>query len=204
MSAPEAMPELLLERARAGDATARGHLLELYRNYLRLMARALISQPLRVRLDASDLVQETFLKAYREFPSFLGSTEPELAAWLRQILVRGLADQVKQHRASKRDYRREEPMEVILDRSSLAIQQALATPISSPSSHVSRREQAVLLADALEHLPPDYREVFLMRNLEHVPFEEIATRMGRSSGAVRMLWTRAIKKLSQLLKENSP
>ena len=141
------------------------------------------------------------MKAHREFSGFLGSTEPELVVWLRQILVHGLADQVKQHRARKRDYRREEPMEVLLDRSSLAIQDRLATPLSSPSVHTSRREQAVLLADAIEKLPADYREVFLLRNLEHIPFEQIASRMGRSSGAVRMLWTRAVAKLSQLLKE---
>jgi RNA polymerase sigma-70 factor (ECF subfamily) len=204
MSSCDATHELLLNQARAGDKAARGQLLELYRNYLKLMARSLISQPLRVRLDASDLVQEIFLKAYREFGSFLGSTEAELVGWLRQILVRSLADQVRQHRAKRRDYRREEPMEVLLDRSSLAIQARLAAPLSSPSGHSTRREQAVLLADALEKMPADYREVFLMRNLEHVPFEEIATRMNRSSGAVRMLWTRAIKKLSQLLKENAP
>src|SRR5271167_164059 len=138
---PDAIPELLLQQTRAGDEAARGQLLELYRNYLRLMARTLISQPLRVRLDASDLVQETFLKAHREFSGFLGSTEPELVAWLRQILVRSLADQVRQHRAQRRDYRREEPMEVLLDRSSLAIQAQLAAPLSSPSAHSSRREQ---------------------------------------------------------------
>jgi RNA polymerase sigma-70 factor (ECF subfamily) len=165
------------------------------------MARSLISEPLRVRLDASDLVQETFLKAHREFRNFLGSTEAELVTWLRQILVRNLADQVRQHRARLRDYRREESVEVLLDRSSLAIQEQLATPISSPSAHTSRREQAVLLADALEKLPADYREVFLLRNLKRIPFETIAARMGRSSGAVRMLWMRAIKKLSQLIKE---
>ncbi len=201
MPKPESVAESLLQQACSGDDAARGRLLELYRNYLRLMARTLINQPLRVRLDASDLVQETFLKAHREFSGFLGSTEPELVAWLRQILVRSLADQVRQHRAKRRDYRREEPMEVLLDRSSLAIQAQLAAPVSSPSAHSSRREQAVLLADALDKMPADYREVFLLRNLERIPFDEIAKRMNRSSGAVRMLWARAIKKLSQFLKE---
>src|SRR6516164_5397369 len=138
--------ESLLHRARVGDEAARGRLLELYRNYLRFMARALISQPLQARLDASDVVQETFLKAYREFASFLGSSEPELVAWLRQILVRTVADQVKRHRAKGRDYRREEPLEAVLDRSSAAIQERLAARISSPSGHAIRREQAVVLA----------------------------------------------------------
>jgi RNA polymerase sigma-70 factor (ECF subfamily) len=195
MHQPQALPELLLAQTRVGDEAARGRLLELYRNYLRLMARTLISQPLRVRLDASDLVQDTLLKAHREFAGFLGSTEPELIAWLRQILVRSLSDQVKRHRAGKRDVRREEALEVTLDRSSAAVQQAMAAPVSSPSSIASRREQAVLLADALEKLPPDYREVFIACNLEHIPFDQIAARMGRTSGAVRKLWTRTMLSL---------
>jgi RNA polymerase sigma-70 factor (ECF subfamily) len=201
MHQPDALPELLLEQTRAGDEAARGRLLELYRNYLRLMARTLMSQPLRVRLDASDLVQDTLLKAHREFTCFLGSTEPELIAWLRQVLVRSLSDQVKRHRAGKRDVRREEALEAMMDRSSAAVQQALAAPVSSPSSIASRREQAVLLADALEKLPPDYREVFIARNLEHIPFDQIAARMGRTSGAVRKLWTRTMLSLKRMLEE---
>jgi RNA polymerase sigma-70 factor, ECF subfamily len=203
MSPSSSIPDLLLARARAGGEDARGQLLERYCNYLRFMARALISQPLRARLDASDLVQETFLKAYREFAGFLGSTEPELVAWLRQTLVHTLADQVKRHRAQCRDYRREERLEALLDRSSLEIQQRLAASLSSPSSHAMRREQAVLLADALATLPDDYREVFVLRILEHVPVEEIAARMGRSVNAVRKLWTRAMLALERALEDSS-
>src|SRR5579883_54585 len=192
ISDPDARPEDLLECARAGDPVARGRLLELYRNYLRLMARSLIGRPLRVLLDASDLVQETFLKAHREFHQFAGSTEPELVAWLRKILVNTLANQAKHHTAQGRDYRRQQSLEALLDRSSLAVQRALARPISSPSAQAVRREQAVLLADALEHLPAHYREVFILRNLEHLPFPTIAQRMGRSLDAVQVLWKRAM------------
>jgi RNA polymerase sigma-70 factor (ECF subfamily) len=203
VSPNDVIPELLLAQARAGDEAALGRLLELYRNYLRLVARALIGQALRVRLDASDLVQETFLKAAREFSQFLGSTEPELTTWLRQILVRTLANQAKHHRRQGRDYQRQESLEAMLDRSSTAVQQALASPTESPSAHAVRREQAVLLADALEKLPAHYREVFILRNLEHIPFDQIAARMGRSPGATRVLWKRAMDRLSQLLREPS-
>ena len=68
----------------------------------------------------------------------------------------------------------------MLDRSSAAVQQALAAPVETPSAAAVRREQAVLLADALEKLPAHYREVFILRNLEHIPFDQIAARMGRS------------------------
>ena len=203
MSPIDTIPDLLLEQARAGDEAALGQLLELYRNYLRLVARALIGQALRVRLDASDLVQETFLKASREFGQFLGSTEPELTAWLRQILVRTLSNQAKHHRRQVRNYQRQESLEAMLDRSSAAVHHALAAPSDSPSAHAVRREQAVLLADALEKLPAHYREVFILRNLEHIPFDQVAARMGRSPGATRVLWKRTMDRLSLLLRENS-
>jgi RNA polymerase sigma-70 factor, ECF subfamily len=203
MSQSVAILELLLSQARAGDLPALGRLLELYRNYLRLLARSLIRPPLQVQLDASDLVQETFLKAHREFAQFAGSGERELVAWLRQILVRTLANQAKHHKTRGRDQRRQESLDVLLDRSSLAIQAQLADSIASPSSLAVRREQAVLLADALARLPADYREVFILRNLEHVAVDEIATRMGRSPNAVRKLWGRAMVALKQAMEEYS-
>ena len=60
-------------------------------------------------------------------------------------------------------------------------------------------EQAVLLADALASLESDYRKVILLRNVERLRFDEIAARMERSSGAVRMLWARALERLSTAL-----
>jgi RNA polymerase sigma-70 factor, ECF subfamily len=199
----EIAPERLLVEARSGNAIARGELLELYRNYLRLVARSLMSSALRVKLEPSDLVQETFLKAHREFTQFAGVSEPELVSWLRQILVRSVANQVKHHRRLSRDHQRQESLEQHLDRSSITIQRALTSSISSPSEQASRREHAVRLADALVHLPDDYREAFIRRTLEHVPFPLIATEMGRSVGAVRMLWARAVKRLTQLLGEEA-
>jgi RNA polymerase sigma-70 factor (ECF subfamily) len=195
----EAIPEQLIVQARGGDESALGRLLELYRSYLRLVARSLIGSTLRVKLEPSDLVQETFLKAHREFTGFAGQGEHELVAWLRRILARTLADQLKHHRRKRRDYQREESLDLLVERSEQTLRHALASPSDSPSERASRREQAVLLADAVGQLPPDYREAFILRTLEHVPFEEIAAKMGRSVGAVRMLWTRALERLNKLL-----
>ena len=203
MPPSEVNSEELLRSARAGDDLARGRLLELYRNYLRLMARSLSYGGLRARLDPSDLVQETFLKAHREFDRFAGATEPELVAWLRQILVRSMTDQARHHRSQGRDLRRQESLQAALDRSSLAVQRALSSPLTSPSARLEKRERAVLLADALEKLPADYREVFILRSLEHVPVEEIAARMGRSTNAVYKLWYRAMTSLKRELEDLS-
>jgi RNA polymerase sigma-70 factor (ECF subfamily) len=199
MAAPEELPDVLLNRARHGEEEARGRLLELYRNYLRLQARTLIGRTLQVRLDPSDLVQETYLEAHRDFPAFAGTTEAELLAWLRRILVRNLADQFKHHTAQGRDVRREESLEAMLQRSSDSLDQALGTGLSSASASSARREQAVVLADALAQLRPDDREVITLRHLEGLKFDEVAERMGRSSGAVRVLWSRALERLHRVL-----
>ena len=58
-----------------------------------------------------------------------------------------------------------------------------------------RRERELQLAEAIARLAPDYREVIVLRNLERLPFEEVARRMDRSRAAVQMLWMRAIRKL---------
>jgi RNA polymerase sigma-70 factor (ECF subfamily) len=196
---PIQTPELLLERARSGDTEAFGQLLTQYHNYMRLMARVLGGRALKLRVDSSDLVQEAFLEAHRDFVQFAGSTEAELLAWLRRILARNLADTARYQTAGLRDHRRQRSLEALLDQSSLAVQEALAATGTTASAVAARRERAVLLADALESLPEDYRDVVILRNLEGLRFSDVATRMGRSSGAVRMLWARAIERLSEAL-----
>jgi RNA polymerase sigma-70 factor (ECF subfamily) len=196
-------PEQLLAEARDGRAGALGDLLELYRNYLTLLARTQIDMHLQGRASASDVVQETFLDACRDFARFRGSNEAELLAWLRQVLVCNLGRLVQQQvLAQKRSVRREVSLErrlADLDESSARIEAALVGRQSSPSASAQRRERIALLADQLARLPDDYREVIVLRNLEGLAFDEVARRMGRSAGAVRILWVRAVDRLRQQL-----
>jgi RNA polymerase sigma-70 factor (ECF subfamily) len=195
-------PEALLSAARAGDDAARGQLLERYRAYLRLLARLQIDRRLQGKLDASDVVQETFLQAQRCFGQFRGATEPELAAWLRQVLASRLLDQARRYLgARQRDLRLERGLPAALDRSSQALGGALVARGSSPSQQAARREQAVLLASALEQLPAAYRQVILLHQLEDLSFPEVAARMGRSPDSVKNLWLRALARLRRLLGE---
>jgi RNA polymerase sigma-70 factor, ECF subfamily len=198
-------PERLLAEARQGNREHLGALLELYRNYLHLLARTQIDLHLQGRASASDVVQETFLDACRDFPQFRGGTEKELLAWLRQVLVCNLGRLVRQQLGTqKRDARREVSLEqrlTALEQSSAAVEAALVGRLSSPSAGAERRERAALLADRLGQLPPDYQEVIVLRNLEGLAFEEVARRMGRSSGAVRIAWVRALERLRRLLPE---
>src|SRR5690349_9736079 len=107
MSQAQPTPERLLSRARSGDVDALGYLFDLYRNYLRLLARSLIGREFRGRLDHSDVVQETFLNAHQAFAEFRGNSEAELLTWLRTILARDLARLMRRHRRQRRDVRRE-------------------------------------------------------------------------------------------------
>jgi DNA-directed RNA polymerase specialized sigma24 family protein len=95
-------PEELLRQARTGSAEALGQLLELYRNYPDLLARVQIGRRLQQKVDASDLVQETFLKAHRDFAKFRGQSEAEWVGWLRQILALNLAHLVRRYCGTRR------------------------------------------------------------------------------------------------------
>jgi RNA polymerase sigma-70 factor (ECF subfamily) len=195
-------PEDLLRLARRGDGQALGALLDLYRNYLKLLARVQIDWRLGRKVDASDVVQETFLKVHRFFGEFRGQTEAELIAWLRQILATTLAKLVRHyHGTQRRRLSLERDVADELNRSAQSMDAGLIQH-SSPSQYAARREQAVLLANALARLRMDHREVVVLRHLEGLSFAEIAKHMNRSVEAVKKLWARALVQLRNQWEED--
>jgi RNA polymerase sigma-70 factor, ECF subfamily len=193
-------PEQLLQEARAGDVATLGRLLEMYRRYLALLARVQIGQRLQGKVDASDVVQETFLDAHRYFAQFRGVSEGQLIRWLRQILAAKTADMLRRYLGTEgRDVRLEREIGDAFDRSGALLDRGLVAPQSSPSQQAARREQGVLLADALGTLPDDYREVLVLRHLEGLTFPEVAQRMGRSLDSVEKLWMRGLARLRQVM-----
>jgi RNA polymerase sigma-70 factor (ECF subfamily) len=187
-----------LLQAREGDSGRLGELLECYRRYLSILARVQLGQRLQGKLDASDLVQDVFLEAHRHFPQFAGTTEGQFLAWLRQILAATMANLIRRYLGTQgRDIRLERELANELAHSSRVLDGALVAQVSSPSQQASKREQAVLLADALTELPEDYREVVLLRNLHGLSFPEVAERMGRTVDSVEKLWLRALIRLRQ-------
>lgn len=192
----------MLAGARAGDGQALGQLLERYRNYLTLLARVQIGRRLRGKVEDADLIQDTFLEAHRHFGAFRGTSEGELVSWLRQILAANLANLLRHYYGTRRrDVRLERELAAELDRSSQALDRALVAPSDSPSQQADRREQAVLLADALNSLPEAYREVIILSHLEGLRFPEVARRMGRTVDSVKNLWARALGRLRRCLGE---
>ena len=191
---------LLLDQARGGDRAAAGQLLGHYETYLTLLARVQIGRRLQGKVDAGDIVQETFLEAHRQIRQFRGTTEAELLAWMRRILAGQIALLLRRYLGTKgRDVTLERELGVQLDQSSQAMDIGFIASLSTPSQHASRREQAVLLAEALRELSDDHREVIVLRHLEALSFPEVAARMGRSEDSVQKLWVRALANLRRSL-----
>jgi RNA polymerase sigma-70 factor (ECF subfamily) len=180
-----------------------GQLLLLYRNYLKLLAATQLDRRLRAKLSASDVVQDAFCLAYRDFAQFRGETQAEFAAWLRQILTHCFSHLHERYLwAEKRNVRREISLATVgqvVEGSAARLESVLADPAASPSTEVRRRESARILADQLAELPDDYRQVIVLRHLEDLSFDEVASRLERSSGATRMLWMRAIREFRRRL-----
>jgi RNA polymerase sigma-70 factor (ECF subfamily) len=178
-----------LDRARQGDAAAWGDLLESFRPYLHYIAQAQGCRQLQGKVGESDVVQDGLLEAHRSFSSFRGTTVEELAGWLRQIVIHTTCHNLRGHReTAKRDQAREQPL--------AGLSSILAVSASTPSAQAIRHEQAAQVAEALSRLPDDMRQVLLGRHLENLPYDVLAERLGRSPGAVRVLYTRALRRLS--------
>jgi RNA polymerase sigma-70 factor (ECF subfamily) len=191
----------LISAAREAAPGAVEQLLDLYRNYLRLAARTSLGASVQAKADPSDMVQETLIKAHANFDQFQGSTEADLIAWLRQILANNILDLARRYRAGARQVSREISLDDALRSSVGSIKNFVAGEASSPSRNYQRREMAVVLADALEALSADHREVIILRNLEELDWAEIARKMNRTPDAVRVLWMRALKQLRPRIEE---
>jgi len=187
----------LIQHARAGDGSALQALLQRYREYVRLLVRCRAKGRLQARVDSSDFVQETLLRAARNIQQFQGTSEEEWCAWLARIAENEVVHQVRHHLgAAKRAASREQ---AVAESEVSRLVRWFTKAQSSPSLAAIRKERSLQLADALARLPEDYREVLILRHLEGLDFPDVAQRMNRSAGAVRVLWTRALKKLREEL-----
>jgi RNA polymerase sigma-70 factor (ECF subfamily) len=183
--------------ARALSREALGELLELHRAYLFQIAHEDLDPKLATKGDAADLVQETFLEAYRDFGGFRGTSEADLRAWLRRLLMNNLTNFSRRFRdGGKRALDREVSLDAGDPRRTTL---ALASDDSTPSGHVAAEEQAQEVRHALQRLPEDYCRVLQLRYREMRPFKEIARLMRRTPNATRKLWSRALARLRGLL-----
>jgi RNA polymerase sigma-70 factor (ECF subfamily) len=167
-----------------------------YESWLKVLARREIDSRFHGKFSESDAVQLTLMEAWKDWDRLRGNGEPQRLAWLRKILAHQLAHLARHYAGTeKRDVKREVSIEASLTRSSDRLSQIARPRGGTPSKVIEAKEQQLLLADVLERLPEDYRRVIEMRHLEDLSHKEIAERLGRGEGAVRMLWVRALERL---------
>jgi RNA polymerase sigma-70 factor (ECF subfamily) len=191
----------LLQQARRGDLDALGRLLETQRTALRRMAEGRLGERIEVRVDASDVIQQTFLEAHRSFQQFAGQDARELVAWLHGILDHKVAGAVRDHTLlQKRDVRREQSMDDSHG-GKAPLKQQLNAGHSSPSQKAIRGEEEQRLFEALTSLPADQREAVRLRHLEGWALADIAQHLGRSSTATAGLIKRGMQTLRRQMHE---
>lgn len=194
--------ERLIDAARAGDGEALGELLSSYRRYLVFLARTGLHHHMQGKADPSDIAQEVCLAAHGNIADFRGETVEEFAGWLRGILTNTLAMHLRKFLGTaKRDPRLEQQLNQSFASATGFLQSQIAGDVTSPSQQFARNEAFLQLAEALEGLPEDYRQVIVLRHVEGLPFSEVAQAMGRSVDSVEKLWVRGLAKLKTKMGE---
>ncbi len=174
---------LQISRARQGNQSDLGSLLDSFRPLMLQLAQQRIGLKLQVRISGSDLVQETLLSASQNFQTFRGDSIHELRQWLLTIFQARLNDGLRKHLVAERR------------RVGLQYDESVSThadAAGSASSIVMLREQTSLLLDAMLDLPDTDRTILLLRYTEQLGFEEIAKRVNLPLSNVWRRWSRAI------------
>lgn len=181
-----------LAQARSGSREAVGSALEAYRPYLTKIARSKLSVELAAKGGASDIVQETFLEAFRDFGQFTGTTPDEFRSWLRCLLIHHAA---KLRRCYHGTLKREVNREASIDDHDSPSSGGPVAPHTSPSGRAVANERIQAIERVIQRLPADYREVVRLRYHEQKSLDEIAAQLGRPPNTVAVLWYRAIRRV---------
>ncbi len=177
--------------------------MDAYRAYLTLLARGQIPTSMQARLDASDIVQETLLEAYRKRDQFRGGNDPkQLAGWLRKLLSCNLVDALRTQRRGQRDVRREQMLQQAVDESALGLENLLLAQDSTPSQRLENQFRAVQVAQAIEALPEHQRNALVLRYFQKASLEEIAVQLQKSKSAVAGLLKRGLANLREKMLED--
>ena len=169
-----------------------------YRDYLHLLARLQLDPRLQGKVDPSDVVQQTLVKAHQHRDQFRGASAAELAGWLRRILANTLVDAARKF---GREVDLVHSLEQAVNDSSARMEAWLAAEQSSPSEIAQRQEMLLRLAGALARLPEDQRRVVELHHLMGLTIADVAGQVGRSRPAVVGLLYRGLNRLRELLQE---
>jgi RNA polymerase sigma-70 factor (ECF subfamily) len=192
----------LLASLLAGDQSAFVALL--HRHYGRLEARIRRKLPedLRGVLDADDIRQQTFSKAWRSWHTFRPRGERSFYAWLARIADNTLIDEVRKQRCRPQQVHNQPAARIPVDAvtgSVAALLELMAFHEQTPSRVVARREAARAVHAALGALTPRQYEAVTLVYLQQLSREEAAERMGTTQAAVRALVHHGLEKLRETL-----
>ena len=174
---------------------------ERFRSYLDVLARLQLQGRLRGKLDPSDIVQQSMLRAHQAWNEFRGSEAAELAAWLRRILARTIADAARDLHREKRDVNRERSLEAELGESSARLASVLAANEPTPSRKAAKNEEILRVAEALALLPDPQRDAVLLKHCKGMSLVEVGKQLGRTPAAVASLLRRGLAQLRERLAE---
>ena len=181
----------LLRAARAGSADALDQLYAQVVGRLLGVIRVRMGPSLRARVESRDILQATLLRSFERIDQFEGDTGRSLMSWLTRIAENEIRDRADHAHRARRDVAREVPLEPAAAQ--------VAARVRSALSQVVLSEETERIEQAIESLDPSHREVILLRKYEELGFKEIASRMGRSEDACRMLLARAMAALTLAL-----
>jgi RNA polymerase sigma-70 factor (ECF subfamily) len=174
-------------------------LLEPYRPYLRLLARVHLDPQLQHRVDASDIVQQTFTRAVAGIESLRSQESGIVAAWLRQILAHTINDVQRDLHRDKRNIQREQSLHAAVEESNAGLAHCLAAEQTSPSGQAVRAEELLRLATALEALPEPQRTVVVLKHCRGAKLSEIAEQLQMTLPAVASYLRRGLATLREHL-----
>lgn len=186
---------------------ALGNWLEANRDHLLVILQQKASVKLRNKVDSDDLLQDA---ASRAVKSVVGMklAPSEVMPWFLQILTHTIIDAYRHHFGSqKRDAGREFSVDANLPNQGDQpgqLADLLAASITSPSKAFSQHVRLCRMQEALNQLPDDARQAIHWRFMESLSSQEIAARLNKSDGAVRVLLSRTLKKLEDLLNDVRP
>jgi RNA polymerase sigma-70 factor, ECF subfamily len=189
--------ESLLSAARNGDSAALGQLFRCYEKILLRMARRVLPADLAAKGGASDLLQDTYFEAQRDFPKFRGAaTNGDLLAWLRRLLRNNFLNFVRTYRRrEKRAIRREQPLGSESWMACRSVRDRSA-PAPGPGTDAIENESREHCRQAIAKLPDSLKQLIRWRFDERLSFPEIGARLQMSADGARKLLSRTLRKLS--------
>lgn len=194
--------ESLIRSIQQGDHAALTEFINLRNEHLLAVIAQKMSNALKSKIEPQDILQEVLVSAFDSYDQ-LDWTSREPFSWLCQLADRRIIDAHRKYiAAEKRSAKREVSLNQKNSNSDAAegeMIDLLIKSMTSPSGAFSRDQRAFRMQMAISELPEEGREAIHLRYVEGLPSKEIAEALGKSDAAIRVLLSRTVKKLHELL-----